>query len=37
MLGIMIAGDVFSWLVRWAIEKLLILFRFDKWAGTWAW
>ena len=33
MLGIMIAGAIFSWLVRWAIEKLLILFRFDKWAG----
>jgi hypothetical protein len=33
MLGIMIAGSIFSWLVSWAVEKLLILFRFDKWAG----
>ena len=34
MLGIMIVGAVFSWLVRKAVEKLLILFRFDKWAAN---
>jgi hypothetical protein len=32
MLGIMILGFIVSWVIRKLIEKLLILFRFDKWA-----
>jgi len=32
MLGIMIVGFALSWTVRWLLEKLLVLFRFDKWA-----
>jgi hypothetical protein len=35
MLAIMILGFIISWVIRKLIEKLLILFRFDKWAdGT---
>ncbi len=34
MLGIMILGFITSWLIRKLIEKLLILFRFDKWADS---
>jgi hypothetical protein len=33
MLVVMIAGFIISWFVRKLIEKLLILFRFDKWAS----
>jgi hypothetical protein len=33
MLLIMILGFVLSWFVRKLIEKLLMLFRFDKWAA----
>jgi hypothetical protein len=33
MLLIMIVGFMLSWFVRKLIEKLLILFRFDKWAS----
>lgn len=32
MLGIMITGFVISWIIRKLLEKLLMLFRFDKWA-----
>jgi len=34
MLLIMIVGSILSWLVRKAVEWLLMLFRFDKWAGN---
>jgi len=34
MLLIMIAGSILSWVVKKAVEKLLILFRFDKWAAN---
>lgn len=34
MLVVMILGFVISWFLRKLIEKLLILFRFDKWAGN---
>ena len=33
MVVVMIAGFIVSWVVRKLIEKLLILFRFDKWAA----
>jgi hypothetical protein len=33
MIFIMIVGFVLSWFVRKLIEKLLMLFRFDKWAA----
>jgi hypothetical protein len=33
MLLIMIVGFVLSWFIRKLIEKLLMLFRFDKWAA----
>jgi len=32
MLLIMITGFILSWMVRKFLEKLLVLFRFDKWA-----
>ena len=32
MLGIMILGFIISWVIRKLLEKLLIIFRFDKWA-----
>jgi len=34
MLFIMIVGSILSWLVRKAVEWLLMLFRFDKWAAN---
>jgi hypothetical protein len=33
MLLIMIVGFVLSWFIRKLVEKLLMLFRFDKWAA----
>ena len=33
MISVMIAGLVISWVLRKLIERLLMLFRFDKWAA----
>lgn len=33
MVVVMIAGFIISWFLRKLIEKMLILFRFDKWAA----
>jgi hypothetical protein len=33
MLGVMILGLAISWFVKKLIERLLMLFRFDRWAS----